>query len=89
MKKQTNEKLCNLIVEKYGEFNFSTMRSFFLEDFFVSSRGRKIDELDYYSILDEISKLVDAQKLNLEDVDYLGFGQRYTSLGIGNAVLKI
>lgn len=89
MKKQANEKLCNLIEKKYGGFTLNTMKCYFLEEFFVSSRGRKIDELDYYLIIDEIAKLVDAQGLSLEDVDYLGFGQKYTTLGIGNAVLKI
>lgn len=89
MKKQTNEKLSNLIVERYGKFDSDTMKRFFLEEFFVSSRARKIDEQDYSLILEEITKLVDAQNLKLEDIDYLGFGQRYTALGIGNAVIKI
>ena len=89
MGKQTDEKVANLIREKYGEFTPENMKKYFLEEFSVASRGRKIDEDDYSAILSQIEILAKAQGLTLEAVDYLGFGQRYSTLGIGDAVLKI
>lgn len=86
---QANDKISKLIIKKYGEFSADTMKRYFLEEFFVGSRARKIDEQDYEAILEQIEKLASAQKLSLEDVDYLGFGQRFSCIGVGNAVIKI
>ncbi|MBQ7409839.1 MAG: hypothetical protein IJW20_00460 [Clostridia bacterium] len=86
---QANDKISKLIIKKYGEFSADTMKRYFLEEFFVGSRARKIDEQDYEAILEQIEKLASAQNLNLEDVDYLGFGQRFSCIGVGDAVIKI
>lgn len=86
---QANDKISKLVIEKYGEFSADTMKKYFLEDFFVGSVARKIDEQDYESILEQIEKLASVQDLNLENVEYLGFGQRFSCIGVGNAVIKI
>lgn len=86
---QTNEKITNLILEKYGEFNPENMKKYFLEEFFVGSSGRKIDEQDYESILIQMEKLTKAQGISLDDIEYLGFGQMYSTFGVGDAVIKI
>lgn len=86
---QTNDKISKLIIDKYGEFSTDTMKKYFLEEFFVGSTARKIDEQDYAIILEQIEKLASAQELNLENVEYLGFGQRFSCIGVGDAVIKI
>lgn len=86
---QTNDKLFKLIQEKYGDTSQDAMKKYFLNDFFVGSAGRKIDEAAFESIYSQMQLLTSAQGLSLEDVEYLGFGQRFTSLGIGDAVIKV
>ena len=41
------------------------------------------------NIVAEIDKLKQIQNLSDEDVDYLGLGQSFLGIGVGNAVLKI
>lgn len=86
---QTNDKISKIIIEKYGEFSKENMKRYLLEDFFVSSRMRKIDEQDCDAIIHHVEKLASAQGLNMEDLEYLGFGQTHSCLAIGDAVIKI
>ena len=86
---QANDKITKLITKKYGSFSKENMKRYFLEEFFVGSSARKIDEQDYEVILEQMEKLAEAQGLTLEEIDYLGFGQRYSCIGVGDAVIKI
>lgn len=70
-----------------------------LEDYFVSfiksesALSEKLlpDEIVSIAknIVAEIDKLKQIQNLSDEDVDYLGLGQSFLGIGVGNAVLKI
>ena len=86
---QTNDKLAKLIREKYGDFSKDTMKQYFLEEFFVGSIGRKIDEPAFEAIYSQMELLSSAQGISMEDIDYLGFGQRFSTLGVGDAVIKV
>ncbi|MBQ7241141.1 MAG: hypothetical protein IJS56_06865 [Bacilli bacterium] len=84
---EENTILFKFIVNKYGIFNEDNLIKFFKDDFYNNRL-----ELNYESISDilkEIDRLVKGQNIKYEDIIYLGYGQSYACLAIGNACLKV
>lgn len=84
---EENTNLFKFIVNKYGVFNEDNLIKFFKDDFYNNRL-----ELNYESISDilkEIDRLVKGQNIKYEDIIYLGYGQSYACLAIGNACLKV
>ena len=82
-----NTNLFKFIVNKYGVFNEDNLIKFFKDDFYNNRL-----ELNYESISDivkEIDRLVKRQNIKDEYIIYLGYGQSYACLAIGNACLKV
>jgi len=50
---------------------------------------KKISIEEFNKIKNLVTKLLDIQKMTLDDIEYYVSGQSYTAIGIGDAVLKI
>ena len=80
----SNERITKYITEKYGEFSDSTFKEFIKNDF-----GMKLSDSACECIKKQIDSLLKFQNLRYEDIQYLGKGQTFSTLGIGQAVLKV
>lgn len=84
---EVNTNLFKFIVNKYGVFNEGNLISFFKNDFYDNRLNLNYESISV--ILKEIEKLVKGQNIKYEDILYLGYGQSYACLAIGNACLKV
>ena len=50
---------------------------------------KSINKEEFEIVADQVKKLLEIQKLKLEDIEFFENGQSYTAIGVGNVVLKI
>ncbi len=79
-----NKPITQFIIEKYGKFNSNTLEEFICQDF-VDLK----DKSSFAKVKKQIDNLLQFQNLRYEDIQYLGKGAKFHTLGIGNAVIKI
>ena len=84
-----NEKIADIIKSKYGSLSDENIKRYFMHDFYISSAEYHITEDMYPRFKEELDKVIDAQNLSLDDVLFLGAGQTFSGIGIGDYVLKV
>ena len=84
-----NTKVVEFIKTKYGKFDDDTLKEFFLSDFYVSSSWKMLPEDAYDEFKFELDRLLDFQGLSYEDLTFLGAGQTFSGLLVGDAVVKV
>lgn len=84
-----NTKVVEFIKTKYGKFDDDTLKEFFLSDFYVSSSWKKLPEDAYDEFKFELDRLLEFQGLSYEDLKFLGAGQTFSGLLVGDAVVKV
>ena len=84
-----NEKIVDVIKSKYGNLSDENIKRYFLEEFYISSSGYTLTEEMYLAFKQELDNLLNAQNLSYEDVTFLGAGQTFSGIGVGDLVLKV
>lgn len=86
---EANEKIAEVIRSKYGSLSDENIKRYFLEDFYISSSGYPVTEEMYPKLKEELDRVISSQNLSMEDVTFLGAGQTFSGIGVGDLVIKL
>ena len=84
-----NEKITEVIRSRYGSLSDENIKRYFMHDFYISSAEYHITEDMYPKFKKELDEVINAQNLSLDDAVFLGAGQTFSGIGIGDYVLKV